>query len=151
MLASPAVRAAALRVGDVGPGAGAAAVVFCALFFGGGSDLAPLVWIGGAALVLAALAVGLSRAPALDGPAALFVGCLTGLAVWAGLTTLWSTSPDRTWSYTNRTLVYAAFAVLGLSVGTRVSRSALAGAAASDGPAVFRAQSVGARHAWLRA
>src|SRR6266516_2901741 len=131
MLASPAVRAAALRVGDVGPAAGAAVVVFCALFFGGGSDSAPLVWIGGAALVLAALALGLSRAPALDAPAALFVGCLAGLAVWAGLTTFWSTSPDRTWAYTNRTLVYAAFALLGLSVGARLSRSALAGAAAS--------------------
>jgi len=131
MLASPAVRAAALRVGDVGPAAGAAAVVFCALFFGGGSDSAPLVWIGGAALVLAALALGLSRAPALDAPAALFIGCLGGLAVWAGLTTVWSTSPDRTWSYTNRTLVYAAFALLGISVGARLSRSALAGAAAS--------------------
>jgi hypothetical protein len=124
------VRAAGLRVGDLGPAAGGAAVAFCALFFGGGSDLAPLVWIGGAALVLAALALGLGRAPALDGPAALFAGCLAGLAVWAGLTTIWSISPDRTWSYTNRTLVYAAFALLGLSVGARLSRAALAAAAA---------------------
>ena len=131
MLASPAVRPAALRVGGLWPAAGAAAVVFSALFFGGGSATAPLVWIGGAALLLAALVLGLDRAPALDGPAALFVGCLAGLAVWAGLTTIWSVSPDRTWSYTNRTLVYAAFALVGLSVGARLSRAALAGAAAS--------------------
>src|SRR5437773_1348726 len=58
MLASRAVRAAALRVGDVGPAAGAAAVVFCALFFGGGSDPAPLVWLAGAAASLLALLVG---------------------------------------------------------------------------------------------
>jgi hypothetical protein len=130
MLASPAVRAAAFRVGDVGPVAGAAAVVFCALFFGGGSASAPLVWIGGTALVLTALALGVGHAPAFDGPAALLVGCLAALAVWAGLTTLWSTSPDRTWSYTNRTLVYAAFAVLGFAVGARLPRVALAGGAA---------------------
>ncbi len=131
MLPSAPVRAAALRVGDIGPAAGAAAVAFCALFFAGGSASAPLLWIGGAALVLAALALGLGHVPALDGPTALFFGCLVGLAVWAGLTTIWSISPDRTWSYTNRTLVYAAFALLGLSVGTRLSRNTLAGAAAS--------------------
>jgi O-Antigen ligase len=131
MLASAPVRAAALRAGDLGPAAGAAAVAFCALFFGGGSALAPLVWIGGATLLLAALAFALGYVPGVDGPVALFAGCLVGLAVWAGLTTIWSISPDRTWSYTNRTLVYAAFALLGLSVGARVSRAALAGAAAS--------------------
>jgi O-Antigen ligase len=124
MLASPAVRAAGERVGELA----AAALAFCALFFSGGHATAPLVWIGGLALVLAAL---LLVSPArLDPPGALFLGCLLGLAVWSGLTTLWSISPDSSWQFTNRTLVYAAFAVVGVLVGSRVSRTRLAETAA---------------------
>src|SRR6059058_1596022 len=64
MLASPAVRAAGERVG----GLAAAGVCFCALFFGGGHSNAPLVWIGGLALVLSALLLALPQR--LDPPAA---------------------------------------------------------------------------------
>jgi hypothetical protein len=135
MLASPPVRSAGERAGGFGPVLGAAAVCFCALFFGGGLSAVTLVWIGGLALVLAALLAaaalsGVLPAPRLDGPAAVFCGSLFGLALWCGVTTVWSTSPDRTWSYTNRTVVYAAFAVVGLVVGTRLPRSRLAGGAA---------------------
>jgi hypothetical protein len=140
MLASGAVRTAGQP--DTVSGAGAAAVAaaagavsFCALFFSGGFSDAPLVWIGGLALLLAALsaaAVVLRAlpAPGLDGPATLFLGCLFGLAVWVGLTMLWSTSPDTTWAYTNRTLVYAAFGLAGVLVAALVSREVVARAAA---------------------
>jgi O-antigen ligase len=111
------------------PGLAAAAVSFCALFFGGGHSNAPLVWIGGVALVLAA--VLLAWAPRLDGPAALLLGSLAGLTVWVGITMAWSTSPDRTWQFTNRTLVYAAFALLGVLVGARTPRARIAEGAAA--------------------
>jgi hypothetical protein len=122
------VRAAGQRLGGLAPALAAAAVAFCALFFGGGHSNAPLVWIGGLALVLAA--VLLLRAPRLDSPAALFLGSLFGLTVWAGITMVWSISPDRTWQFTNRTVVYAAFALLGVLVGARTPRVRIAEGAA---------------------
>src|SRR6476469_2503880 len=145
MLASPPVHAAGERAGGSGPARGglgralgpaaAAGVSFCAIFFGGGLTAAPIAWIGGLALVLAAVLagaalLGLLPAPRLDGPAALFLGALLGLAAWCGLSTVWSISPDRSWGYTNRTVVYAAFALLGLVAGTRLSRARLAASAA---------------------
>jgi O-antigen ligase len=129
MLPSPPVRAAGERVGGLFPAAVAAAVCFCALFFGGGDSIAPLVWIGGAALVVAALL--LFEPVALDRPAALFLGGLAGLAVFCGLSLVWSISPDRTWTTTNRTLVYVAFALLGVLAGARVTRAQAALGAAS--------------------
>ena len=44
---------------------------------------------------------------------------------------VWSTSPDRTWQFTNRTLVYAAFALLGVLVGARTPRARIAEGAAA--------------------
>ncbi len=129
MLASPAVRAAGQRLGGLAPALAAAIVSFCALFFGGGHSNAPLVWIGGLALVLAAAL--LLRAPRLDAPAAVFLGSLAGLTLWVGITLVWSTSPDRTWQFTNRTLVYAAFALLGVLVGARTPRVRIAEGAAA--------------------
>jgi O-antigen ligase/polysaccharide polymerase Wzy-like membrane protein len=135
MLASPPVRAAGERFAGPGPLlAAAAAVCFSALFFSGGFDDTKLVWIGGLALGLAALlaAAVLMRvlpAPRVDGATAAFVGCLLGLAVWMGASTIWSISPDRSWSYTNRTLVYAAFALGGLLLSALLPRPAPALAA----------------------
>jgi O-Antigen ligase len=119
------------------PTLAAGALCFCALFFSGGYDDTALVWIGGLALALAALAAaagltGLLPSPRLDPRASAFVGCLFGLAVWAGLSTLWSVSPDRSWIYTNRTIVYAAFALLGALLSTLLPRiGVLAGAVAA--------------------
>jgi MFS family permease len=129
MLASPPVRAAGQRLGGLAPALAAAAVSFCAVFFGGGHSNAPLVWIGGLALVLSA--VLLLRPPRLDAPGALLLGSLAGLTVWVGITMVWSTSPDRTWQFTNRTLVYAAFALVGLLVGARTPRVRIAEGAAA--------------------
>ena len=124
MVPSSPVRAAGERFAGrrpAGVAAVAAAVCFCALFFSGGDAQAPLVWIGALALLLAAvLAAGafLGMLPVrVDLPAAAFLGCLLGLVAWAGASTFWSISPELSWSTTNRTLVYAAFAVAGVLVG----------------------------------
>jgi hypothetical protein len=134
MLASFSVRAAGQRLA---PGFAAAAACFYALFFGGGFSDDRLVWVGGLVLAVAALAgaaacLGALPAPRVDGPAAVFLGCLSGLAVWIGLSTWWSISPDRSWGYTNRTLVYVAFALLGILLAALLPRKAptLASAAA---------------------
>ena len=100
---------------------------FCALFFSGGFADGPLVWVGALALGLAAVAAAAAAlhvvpAPALDLPTGAFLGCLFGLAVWMGLSTLWSLSPNLTWGYTNRTLVYAAFALLGVLLAAILPR-----------------------------
>ncbi|HEY8703280.1 MAG TPA: O-antigen ligase family protein [Gaiellaceae bacterium] len=129
-------RFAGLPLRFAAPSLAAAALCFYALFFSGGFDDTALVWIGGLALALAALTaaaaqIGPLPAPRVDARAAAFLGCLFGLAAWAGLSTLWSVSPDRSWAYTNRTLVYAAFALLGVLLSALVPRvGALAGAAA---------------------
>jgi len=99
------------------PGLAALVVCFCALFFSGGLAAAgPLVWIGGIALVAAA--VCLAWAAPWGRTATVYLGCLWGLAVWCGLSILWSASPDSSWQFTNRTLAYAAFATLGVLVGS---------------------------------
>src|SRR5437763_9826870 len=115
MLPSGPVRAGAVVA------AGAGALAFSALFFAQGTTLSALVWIGGAAVVVAALAV--ACAPGLAPEAPVFLGLFAALAVWLGLTTLWSISPDDSWQYTNRTLVYVAFALLGAVVAARLSRA----------------------------
>ena len=132
MLASSTVHAAAERIG--GPGlafaAVAAAAAFCALFFSGGFADGPLTWIGAlvlglAAVMAAAAAFGVTPAPALDRAVVTFVACLLGLAVWMGVTTTWSLSPDLTWGYTNRMLVYAAFALVGVQLAAILPRPAV--------------------------
>jgi tetratricopeptide (TPR) repeat protein len=131
MLASPPVRAAGERVGGLWAAFGAAALCSCAVFFGGGlaEVNAPLVWIGALALLLAAVLAGFGPLR-LDRPAAVFLSSLFGLAIWAGVTTIWSISADRSWTFTNRTLVYAAFGLIGVVVGRLVTRERLAESAA---------------------
>jgi hypothetical membrane protein len=124
MLASWPVRAAGDRIG---PAVAALIVCVCALFFGKGLSDAPLVWIGGIALVAAA--AFLVWAPVLGRAGLAYLGCLAGLALWCGLSVLWSASPDRTWTTTNRTLVYLGFAALGVLVGPRLDRVAAAATA----------------------
>src|SRR5436190_12569820 len=134
MLASGAVRAAGERSVPwtaAAPAAAAVAVAlcFCALFFSGGAGQAQLVWIGGlallaAALVTAALLLRALPAAPLPAPAVAYLGCLFGLALWAGASTVWSISPDRSWAFANRTLVYAAFAVLGVLLAGLLPRAA---------------------------
>jgi hypothetical protein len=132
MLASGPVHAAGERSGRGLAASAAAAIAFCALFFGGGlADVStPLVWIGASSLLLAAVLLALAPLR-LDRTAAVYLGCLFGLALWAGLSTIWSLSADRSWMFTNRTLVYASFALVGVVVGGLVSRERIAEAAAA--------------------
>jgi hypothetical protein len=107
----------------------AGALAFAAIFFARGTTLSSLVWLGGVALLLAALAAaaalaGALPAPILDGAGAAFLAALFSLAVWVGLTTIWSESPEASWQYTNRTLVYTAFALLGALVAAQLRRPA---------------------------
>jgi hypothetical protein len=96
-----------------------------AFFAGGGSTYAPLVGIGGAAVAFAAAGLALSFFgvvpwPSLDRAGLACLASLTGLVLWMGLSVLWSVTPDRSWEYLNRGLVYLAFAVLGLLIAATV-------------------------------
>lgn len=135
MLASTPVRAAGERVGAAGLAAAAVATaaVFCALFLANGTDSSRLVWIGALALAAAALPAaaalgGLAPGLRLDRFAAGFLGGVLALALWMALSILWSLSPDRSWGTTNRTLVYAAFALAGIVLGSWLPRPAVVAA-----------------------
>jgi hypothetical protein len=109
--------------------AGSGLVAALALFAGDGSSYAALAWIGTLALVAAAaaLALGLrggSRWPQLDWSGRAFVLALTAFVLWNGLSVLWSITPDRSWEYFNRGVVYLAFLVLGLFVGAVLPQAA---------------------------
>jgi hypothetical protein len=106
--------------------AGAALLAAWALFFGGGSD--DPVWLGAVALILAAAAASAALLGALPwpspGPYGLaFVALLAAFVVWNGVTVYWSILPDRSWSYTNRGLVYLGFAGVGLFLGAYLPRA----------------------------
>ena len=135
MLASWPVRAAGDQKGfRVLLAAGAGGLCFSAAFFSGGTSEAPLVWIGTLAFALAAIAaasvlLGALPPPRLDPAAIVFVGGLCALAVWIGASTIWSASPDSSWMYTNRTLVYVAFALAGVLLARRPTAIATGAAA----------------------
>jgi O-antigen ligase/polysaccharide polymerase Wzy-like membrane protein len=131
MVPSRSVHAAGQRVAVLAAAVGAC---FSALFFAGGFDDAPLLWIGGLTLLVAAslaagALLGVFTPPRLGPAASGLLGGLVGLAVWAAASTAWSASPDRSWTYANRTLVYAGFALLGFLLSALVPR--LGGVAAA--------------------
>ena len=139
MLASPPVHAVRERAGRSGlaAAAGAGALAFSALFFSrrlrdrsARLDRRPRARCS-RPCSRPRRCSGSRPAPRLDAPAAVFAGCLLALAVWIGASTLWSLSPDRSWGYTNRTLVYAAFALVGLMLAARLPRPAPRGADAA--------------------
>jgi tetratricopeptide (TPR) repeat protein len=114
-------RHAALLV--LGAGGGLAGV---AALFSAGSSSSRLLWLGLAALVLsaaAATAAALEWRPVLSREALIALGLLVAFVSWCGVSILWSVEPDRSWDYLNRGLVYVAFAVVGLAVGTYVPRA----------------------------
>ena len=98
-------------------------LVAAAVLFGDGSSDGPLFWIGGVAIVVAAVAAVMAATGALAVPqlttlGLAAVGCFTGFVVWQGCSVIWSIEPDRTWNYVNRALIYLAFLLLGLVAGT---------------------------------
>ena len=135
MLASWPVRAAGdLKGFGALLAACAAGLCFSAAFFSGGTSEAPLVWIGTLAFALAAIAaasalLGVLPVPRLEPAGMVFVGGLCALAVWIGASTIWSASPDSSWLYTNRTLVYVAFALAGVLLARKPAAIATGAAA----------------------
>src|SRR5919198_46477 len=115
-------RRAALLVLGAGGGLTGAAVLFSA-----GSSSSRLLWLGLAALVLSGAAGTAAAAgwwPLLGREALVAFTLLVAFVCWCGLSILWSIEPDRSWDYLNRGLVYVAFAVAGLAVGSFVPRAA---------------------------
>jgi O-antigen ligase/polysaccharide polymerase Wzy-like membrane protein/tetratricopeptide repeat protein len=107
-------------------GAGGLLAAASALFSAGSSN-GRLVWIGLAAVAVAAAVgagafLGLPR-PVLAREALATLALLTAFVSWNGLSVLWSIEPDRSWDYFNRGLVYLAFAAVGVAVGSFVPRS----------------------------
>jgi hypothetical protein len=105
----PAARGATLSVA-------AAALAFAALFFSDGSSQSRLFWIGSAAVVVAAVGWALTP-PRLSRPAAVFLAALGAFVLWQGASIAWSIQASRSWDYTNRGLVYFAFAAVGTLLG----------------------------------
>jgi hypothetical protein len=99
----------------------ALALTAAVLFFGGGSGNARLPWIGGAAIVLAAVFVATRGLP----PGSIALVPLAALALWCAVSVTWSVEPDRSWDYANRTAVYVAFAVVGAFVAGKARELAL--------------------------
>ena len=113
------------------PVAAGLALVAVAAFAGRAAGDAPLLWIGGAALLAGFVLLGLRGAP--SGVLALLP--LAGLVAWCAASISWSTLPDRSWDYADRTLVYLAFALLGLWLAGR-TRELAAGLAVVLGAVV---------------
>ena len=115
-------RRAALLVLGAGGGLTGAAVLFSA-----GSSSSRLLWLGLPALGLSGAAGTAAAAgwwPLLGREALVAFALLVAFVCWCGLSILWSIEPDRSWDYLNRGLVYVAFAVAGLAVGSFVPRAA---------------------------
>src|SRR5262245_13886038 len=107
----------------------AGALLTASLFFGGGSDDGRLFWIGAFALLTAFACVsgglfGYLPRPAPTNLGLLALGLLALFALWSGLTMAWSITPDSSWSYLNRGLVYAALALVGLYLAAAARRPA---------------------------
>jgi len=125
-VAAPRLRSLPVTTGVLG--GGVAALLFWTLFFGGGSRDLSLAWLGTAVVLaatalLAAALLGVLPWPELDRTGLAFLALAGLFVLWNGASISWSLDPDRSWAYTNRGLVYLAFACLGLFVGAFVPRA----------------------------
>src|ERR1700723_1313607 len=104
-----------MRSARAAPLLAAYVLLAAALFAGGATGNGSLLWLGAGAL--GTLLVTFVR----QGVAArLWVLLpLAALALWCGASIAWSTLPDRSWEYADRTLVYLLFAALGLCLASR--------------------------------
>lgn len=91
-----------------------ATVLLLAALFAGDS-----VWTALAALLAAGgwSAIALAGRARQPGDGAVLLGLLLATAAWAGVSVTWSVAPDRSWAEVDRTLVFAAFLVVGLLLG----------------------------------
>ena len=109
----------------------AGALTFAAVFFGGSSGDGSVVWVGGAAVALAAVVfaaacVGVVSLPALDGSARVAVVAFAGLVGLGGMSIVWSIAGDESWSALNKGISYLGFLVVGLALaalGTNTTRT----------------------------
>ena len=120
--ARPAARPLAVALG-----LGALLLVGASLLFGAGTSGDRLLWLGGAALLLAAAwggaaALGLVERPLVGRAGAAALGCLVALVAWMGVSIAWSDAPDRSWDMLNRGLAYTALAGVGLFAGAAARR-----------------------------
>jgi O-antigen ligase len=116
MVASPEMRA----IREL-PLAAPLLLVGLALFFGGGPGDGSLFWLGGGALLALLALLATQGAPG----GSLALAPLAALAGWLALSISWSSLPDRSWDYADRTLVYLLFTLLGLWFATRTRELAL--------------------------
>ena len=98
-------------------GAAASGLAFLALFFSDGSSQSRIFWIGVPAVLVAAVGWAWRR-PRLPLWGSVFFCALAAFVVWQGVSIAWSIQPSRSWDYTNRSLVYFAFAAVGALVAT---------------------------------
>lgn len=105
----PAARGATLPVA-------AAVLAFAALFLNQGSSQERLFWIGSAAVIVAALGWAL-RPGRVTTEGAVFFAALAAFVIWQGASISWSIQAARSWDYTNRGIVYFAFAAVGALLG----------------------------------
>ena len=115
-------------------GGGYLALLAACVFAGDASDDDSLLWVGGAALVLAlgTLTAGLAGAvalPRLSGSALWCLALTSALVAWLGVSIAWSVEPDRSWSYFDRGVVYLALLGVGILAGGLVRRAATVAAA----------------------
>src|SRR5438034_649765 len=96
-------------------GGAAGGLAFLALFFNDGSSQSRLFWIGAPAVLVGA--IGWAWRPLrLPLRGSFFFSALAAFVVWQGVSIAWSIEPSRSWDYTNRGLVYFAFAAVGALV-----------------------------------
>ena len=93
-----------------------------ALFFGGGSSGSALPWLTLAVVVTLVVLVVCEGVPA----GLWKVAPIVLLGVWSALSITWSVDPARTWTYANRSLLYAAVALLGMYLAGQERRVAYA-------------------------
>src|SRR5690349_11643234 len=106
MLASNGMRLARELRSPLTP---ALALLGAALFFAREPGDASTPWIGVAAVLLAVWLFATQSPPS----GVIVLLPLAGLAVWCAISIWWSVEPDRSWTYSNRTFVYAVFALIG--------------------------------------
>jgi hypothetical protein len=103
-------------------------VAFAALFLSAGSSQPRLFWIGTATVVVAAIG-WMVRPVRIARAGVAFFGALAALVLWQGVSIGWSIQAARSWDYTNRGLVYFAFAAAGALLGGLGPRRLAQGAA----------------------